>query len=421
MTASETTGATTSGCPMSADTYNPLDPAHMAYPYTDFAALAAQGPVQFIPALQMYFVLDADLCDEVCADTATFTSKYANNPGPVPPEVQARLPEGYPHAAPLLINNDPPSHRKLRRPVAQFFTPKAVQSYGPLFRRVAGEVLDEIGDARDIEFMSQFADPLPIRVITEILGVPDLGAEDVRRFTDAAFGLIDPTLSHEDRVRFANDIADARDYSQRVIDARRAQPGDDLMSTLVQLEEEGRAAYDDVLLNHFFVLLLGASIETTASLLGNVVYYLLRNDGEYWKAYLEDRSLGEKAIEEALRLKAPAKLLFRNATRDVELGGVSIPQGAFVVPVVTYANFDPKRWPKPEEFLLDRKNGRQHFSFGRDAHFCLGAHLARLEVKIALEAIADRWPGLHLKDEEFDPQFRPHLGTQAFSVLELRR
>lgn len=407
-----------SRCPVTAATYDPMDPAHLANPDAVFRTLAQDNPVQFIPALQMYYVLTEDLCREVLRDTETYTSRFANNPGEVPDEVKPRLPDGYPHSLPGLINNDPPAHEVHRHYIKRLLTPKKVLEYQPIMDALTTEFIDGFADAGRVEFVSQFAVPLPIKVITAILGAQDLDIDTVRRWTDSAFGLVDPNLEHGVRVAMANDIADLNDYAQQLIDSRRSSPTDDLMSTLVHLKtDEGEYAYNDGELRHHFLILLGAGNETTSTLLGNAVFHLLR-DRTNWERFVADRSLAESAIEETLRIKAPAKIAFRNATRDTELNGVAIPQGAFVCPVLTQANMNDDKWPNPNDFQIDRPNAREHYAFGKLAHFCLGAPVSRLEAKLVLNKLADRLPGLRLA-KDFAPQYRPHIVTQDLLELPL--
>ena len=282
----------------------------------------------------------------------------------------------------------------------------------------SGSLIDGFVDEGHIEFMSQFAGPLPVKAICGILGAHDLDIDTVIRWTTACFGLVDPNLPHEVRVGMASDMSDFGDYAQKLIESRRADPADDLMSTLVHLKmDDGTYAYNDAELRHHFVILVSAGNETTSTLLGNVVYHLLR-DRTNWERFLADRSLAECAIEEALRLKAPAKVAFRNTTRDVELGGVQIPEGAFVCPVLTQANMNEQHWPNPTEFQIERSNAREHYAFGKLAHFCLGAPVSRLEAKLALNKLADRLPDLRLPTG-FTPEYRPHMLTQDILALPL--
>ncbi|WP_142280906.1 cytochrome P450, partial [Mycobacterium palustre] len=232
------------------------------------------------------------------------------------------------------------------------------------------------------------------------------------------WGHFRPPTRGQIRLSQPTDIADLNDYAQNLIDTRRANPTDDLMSTLVHLKSDGNQnAYNDAELRHHFIILLAAGNETTATLLGNVMFLLLR-DRSNWERFLANRSLAESAIEEALRLKAPAKLAFRNTTRDVVLSGVNIPEGAVVCPVLTQANMNEQKWPNPTEFHIDRPNAREHYGFGKLAHFCLGAPVARLEVKIALNKLADRLPGLRLATD-FTPEYRPHILSQDLLQLPL--
>jgi hypothetical protein len=285
----------------------------------------------------------------------------------------------------VLIQDDPPRHTRFRRLVNKAFTLKRVEALTPWITSVANELLDEIGE-EEVDIVQSYTIPLPVKVIARLLGIPGEDYVTFKRWSDAFLAAI--SMPPEERTK---NVMEMVEYFGRMAAARRAQGAEDLITALVEAEVEGEALEDWEILG-FCILLLIAGNETTTNLMGNVLNILV-DRLELWQQLREDRSLVETVIEETLRYESPVQRLFRVTTREVEVSGVTIPKGANVTTFYGAANRDPKEFPNPDEFRLDR-DLRNHVAFGLGIHYCLGAPLARAETQITLNTFLDRFPVL---------------------------
>ncbi len=292
-----------------------------------------------------------------------------------------------------LIAADPPVHGPLRNLVNRGFTPRRIAALEPRIREIAQASLQGVQEKGELDLVGDFSIPLPVTVIAELLGVEPERKEDFKRWSDvtvagttgAAAGLRPETLFQA--------FAELGDYVTGVIEARRADPRDDLISTLVRAES-GEAALTAVEIVMFVLLLLVAGNETTTNLLGNAMLALLAHPAELAKVQREP-SLIPSLIEEALRFDGPVQFVMRHATQEVELGGVRIPAGARVIALLGSANRDETQFAEADRFDVTR-NPQGHLGFGLGIHFCLGASLARLEARVALEELLSRFTGFEL-------------------------
>ncbi|WP_232663318.1 cytochrome P450 [Pseudonocardia sp. TRM90224] len=306
-------------------------------------------------------------------------------------------------AAPSLLDLDPPDHSRLRRLVAPAFRPKLIAGYRPRIEQVAHRLLDGVDHHGPFDLVRDFATPLPITVISELLGIP----ED-RRGAFAEYGaLVGETLgglpTGRQRKRLA--IADAALTALFVelMERRRAEPGEDVISVLVNAVDGERMSADELVST--CGLLLVAGFETTVNLIGNGVFQLL-TDRDQWELLRANPALAAGAVEETLRFAPPVPVTGRTCQSATEIAGTPIPRDAVVFAVLAAANRDESVYPEPHTFDITRDGGPEHFAFSSGIHYCLGAQLARIEGEIALRVLTERMPGLTLAG-------RPRLRNSA--------
>lgn len=361
------------------DGYNPLSEEVRAEPSVAYRHLLEEAPVHFFEAFEPPFYTLSRFADVQSAllDIETYSSEFGQGPRFSP-------------SAGMLSN--PPQHTFYRSLVQQAFTPRAIAEWADRITEISEELLDERVDAGNWDMHDDYAFPLPVMVIVEMLGVP---GDDLQRFkywsdiTVEAMGAEDPTPWAAEMVELGTYLLDA-------IQQRRADPRDDLISELVTAEQDGKGLTDEELLGVVNQLFVGGN-ETTTSLITNMVWRLLQ-DRPLWERLVADPSLIDAAIEESLRFDPPVLGLYRSTTRDVDLEGGNIAKDAKVMMHYAAANRDPEAFPSPDEFSLDRERNR-HLSFGLGVHFCLGAPLARLEARVAMRTLLQRCPDLELRGD----------------------
>jgi len=283
----------------------------------------------------------------------------------------------------VLIQDDPPRHTRFRRLVNKAFTLKRVESLEPWITGIANALLDDMKEG-ETDIVEAYTVPLPVKVIARLLGIPGEDYTTFKRWSDAFLSTISVQMT--ERLQNTQEMVN---YFGQMAAARRAHGAEDLLTALVEADIEGEALQDWEILG-FCILLLIAGNETTTNLLGNL-FNILVEQPDLWRQLREDRSLVDTVIEETLRYESPVHRLFRWTTREVEVSGVKLAQGARVTIFYGAANRDPHAFPNPDEFRLDR-DLRNHVAFGAGIHYCLGAPLARAETRITLNAFLDRFP-----------------------------
>lgn len=308
---------------------------------------------------------------------------------------------------PSILFLDPPDHTRLRGLVSRAFTPKAVERMRPRIQDIVDTLLDRVADEDGFDLMAAFAMPLPTIVIAEMLGVDPADQADFKRWSDELIQGFNPLLSPEERTRVDSAGTAMRSYLAQAVADRRKSPGDDLISSMIAVEEAG-----DQLTNQEIVtmcsLLLTAGNVTTTDLIGNAVLALLRHPDELQKLR-DDPSLIKGAVEEVLRYDAPVTQTGRVTTSDIELDGCPIGKGESIITSIASANRDPEVYEDPNRFDITREDTHHH-AFGGGEHYCLGAPLARLEAAIGIGTLVRRFPKLRLANEPLEwrrlPAFR---------------
>ena len=347
----------------------------------------------------VWHVYGYDDVQRVLSEHATFSSRMG---GENPSETGQLF-------AASLINTDPPRHRQLRSLVTQAFTPRAVEALGPRISELTHELLDPVVPAGSTDLIDRLAYPLPVIVIAELMGIPATDRDRFKQWSDMIVSQT-PDAAETGPSGAQREMVE---YFMGMIEQRRHQPGSDLISALLAAEIDGEKLSVMELLG-FCALLLVAGNETTTNLIGNAVLCFTEVPG------LADRLAAEPAllphaIEEVLRYRSPVQSMYRISAAETTLRGRKIPAGSPLVAWIGSANRDPEQFPQPDVFDAGRSPNR-HLAFGQGIHFCLGAPLARLEARIALEAVLSRLPGLAV---EPGAQLERMESTIVYGVKEL--
>ncbi|HEX4660006.1 MAG TPA: cytochrome P450 [Streptosporangiaceae bacterium] len=384
------------------------DPAVLPDPYPVLAGLRDASPFAVADGALVVVGRHED-CSRILRDPRA--SSERNRSLLAPPELRAQR-------APSFLSLDPPDHTRLRRLVSKAFGPRVIAGLEPRIRQLCDDLLDavvrgdaEAGGGRQVEVVSQLAYPLPVRIISELLGVP---AGDHSRFAgwsaslahalQPQFVAADPAsaaVAQQARLEFA-------DYFRELIAARRARPADDLLTELIRAEDDGQRLSEAELIATC-VLLLVAGHETTVGLISNAILALLRHPDQL-AALRADPDLAVGAVEETLRFDAPVQLTGRVARGELPVGEVRAPDGAVLLLLLAATGRDPAVFADPDRFDI-RRGAANHLAFAAGPHFCLGAPLARLEATIALQAFAAR-----VTDPELDPAglaYKPNLNLRG--------
>ncbi len=388
--------------------YNPLDPATTRDPYPLYARLRREAPLER-SALGFWALSRYDDVDTVLRDPERFSSGVL---GDMIQGVKSLSPEGL-GVGETLLGTDPPAHSRLRKIVNRAFTPRRIAALEERIRALAHELLTGIAAVGEFELMGALAVPLPVTVIAEILGIDPARRADFKRWSEEILAAIAGSPSPELRARLERSFLERAAYLEEVIEERRHDPRDDVISALVRAEEGEEVMTEDEVGN-FLVLLLVAGSETTSNLIGNAVLALLEHPHVLETVRANPRLL-PALVEETLRYDSPVQLTLRRATCDVELAGGKLCEGETVALLLGSANRDERQFSEPDYFDLGRSVA--HLAFGHGTHFCLGAHLARLEAQLALDALIARFGHIDLADAV---ERIPSLLTRGPRALRLR-
>ena len=385
--------------------YNPLSAEMTRDPYPVYAKLRERSPVHH-SRLGDAIVLSryADV-DRILRDHARFSS----NPD-LRTSGKARYKQPLEERSILFM--DPPDHTRLRALVNKAFTRPAINALEPRIRAVMGGLLDDIEDPAGFDLMEAIAIPLPVIVIAEMLGVPQQDRAQFQTWSARRARLLEPMLTRSERKIADQAWQQLSRYFLSIIQNRRAEPQDDIMSSLVHVEEQGDTLSEAEMLN-MLRLLLVAGNETTTNLIGNGMLALLRHP-EQLRLLRDDPGLIPASVDELLRYDSPVQVVARCAVEDCDINGTPARAGQDVILLGGSANRDPDAFENPDQLDFNRKKP-DHISFGRGIHYCLGAALARLEGRIAFEMLLERFNSLRLLTEH--PAFRYSIVLRGLESL----
>jgi cytochrome P450 len=387
-----------------------LLPATKADPYPLYAQLRQRGLVR--SPLGLFAAADHATVASILRDRR-FSSSPVHQRGYRPPSYPPDDPRaGLPTES--LLSLDPPDHTRLRQLVTGVFTRRTVAKLEPWIREVTGRLLTAADGAAGFDLINTLAFPLPIAVICHLLGVPAADQAQFRAWGHGVTAAMDPQPGAAAQAQTGADQA-LTGYLQDLVRERRANPDDSILSALIAAEAEGdRLTCGEVV--NMAALLLIAGFETTVNLIGNGTVALL-GDPDSWDRLRQDPALVPAAVEEMLRYDSPVQLTARIATEDVEVSGRVIAAGRPVIVFIGGANRDPAVFEQPDEFQIDRPDPGRHLAFSLGMHHCLGAALARLEGRIAIEELTRRYPALELAAP---PARRSLLVLRGFESVPVR-
>ncbi|MFI9151061.1 cytochrome P450 [Streptomyces sp. NPDC053367] len=395
--------------------FDPWDAAFLADPYPAYAELRERGRVlEYAPTGQWLVPRHADvsalLRDRRLGRTYQhrFTHEEFGRPAPAPEHEPFHTLNDH-----GMLDLEPPDHTRIRRLVSKAFTPRTVEGLRPYVERLAGELVDRLVRRGGGDLLADVAEPLPVAVIAEMLGVPEADRAPLRPWSADICGMYELNPSQEAADKAVRASVEFSDYLRELIAQRRKEPGDDLISGLIAAHDEGDRLTEQEMISTC-VLLLNAGHEATVNATVNGWYALFRNPGQL--AILRgDHSLVPAAIEELMRYDTPLQLFERWVLDDIEIDGVVVPRGAELALLFGSANHDPAVFSDPERLDLTRGDN-PHISFSAGIHYCIGAPLARIELAASMRALLERAPTLRLAAE---PRRKPNFvirGLEGLSV-----
>ena len=410
--------------------FNPLDPETLECPYPFYEALHAEAPVHPIPEMGLVVVSTFDLLREVVHDPATYSSAMPTGPANLPgmetepedaemAELRAKTARS---GTATLLAADPPWHARYRSLVNKALSARRVAGMEGYVREIVTDLIDGFIDDGKADFTSQFADELPMAVIADQIGVPRSDLRDFKKRADLAIGGIERTIPPEEERDVLRAGLEMQEYFLMRADERRRDPKDDILTTLATAEletDEGSRPLNDAEILSIIQQLQVAGKETTAHLIGSAMLLFIENPEQLAKVRERPELIGNMT-EEALRVESPVRALFRTTTRETTLGGVTLPAKTTLMLIYGAANRDECEFAEAARFDVERENARNQLAFSAGPHYCIGAALARLEIRVAFEEVLRRMTNFRLDPDHPAPRHEPSYilrGLQELHIL----
>ncbi len=383
--------------------YHGFEPFKLTNPFPAYAELREEAPVMFDDRINMFVITRYDDVKAVFEDWETFSSKDAQSPiRPLGPQAKQVMQEGGFTAYSGLSARIPPEHTRIRAVATKAFTPRRYKVLEPFIRENADRLIDAMvaRGTGEGDILPDLAWDLPTITIFTLIGVPTDMIEQVKVWAGSRATLTWGDLSDEEQVPHAHNMVEYWNYCQSLVSNAKVNPGDNLVTDLVNLQAAGDDISDSEIASFMYSLLF-AGHETTTTLISNAVRQLMLNR-DAWEAIKADPAKIPGAIEEVLRTAGSIFAWRRTAEKDAEIAGVAIPKGSQILLVMGSANRDAGMFDNPDKFDIGRENARNHLSFGYGIHYCIGNMLGKLQTRVAIEELVAKLPTLEMKPGDIE-------------------
>lgn len=394
--------------------YHPLSSEQLENPYPLYEKLRQEEPITFSPEVGAWLVTRYNDLRSILSQPEIFSSRDVKNPD-LAPATFAILQQGYP-MLPISIDSDGLNHQRFRQPHLKGLAPSRMVQYEGYIRALVNRLIDTFIDDGHAELIGQFAYPLPLEVMFYLFDIPQDHMAETKKWCQDLVALLYGSLPEEQQIECAKSVVAFQHYIAGIVNEQRKNPKDDLIGVHITHQIPGA---DPLSLEELVAMVCGfimAGHRTTVDLLGNSLAQFLQSETR-WKTLHEQPKLIRPAIEEVLRYDSPVQALFRTTTREVTVGGVTLAPGTRVLLIFGSADRDEQQFPSADHFDLQRQPNH-HLGFGYGAHFCAGAPLARMEVRIAFEVLTQRIPTMRLKPNQQLARI-PVLAFRGYQKIEV--
>lgn len=388
-------------------------------PFHVYQQLQEEAPVWQMPGTNVFVVTRYDAIREIIRDPGRFSSNFSAllNTGSSNEEVNTIYGKGY-EMVETLLTQDPPRHRVYRNLVNKVFSNKRIEGMRSEVEKMSNELINQWIDEPEVDLLNRFCVPLPIYVISDQLGVPRSELSLIKKWSDASASRLGRLADEEEQIQNAKDIVEFQHYFAALLDRMREAPEDNIISDLANNTiDEGRLLTKPEALGMIQQILVAGNETSTSAIAGGVVLLIQNPDQQAMLRQHPD--LIPAAVEEILRLETPTSGMWRCATADTEIGGVNIPEGAFLMVRFAAGNRDESIFTDGGAMSVARENADSHLAFGQGTHFCLGAQLARMEMQVALTGLLNRTTDWALVDGKNPLKHSPNVLLRGLTDLHI--